>query len=202
MAEVATIVFKVTHKLQGIPFQNEIIDGKLWLGQLGAARNFEWISSKQITHICSVTQWGKAAKFHEGKGRFVYHVIKIEDTPQSRILDHLDEAADFIHGALAQNHRVLVHCNQGRSRSATVLTAYFIKYKGTQKQVDEHIRGIKERRPEVCPNAGFMRQLEKYRARCIVTAEVSSQLHRSRAGKHTSGLRSKQVAKLVAQYCL
>eukprot|EP00466_Bigelowiella_natans_P019489 jgi/Bigna1/91053/estExt_fgenesh1_pg.C_870013 len=39
-----------------------------------------------------------------------------------------------------------------------------------------------------------MRQLEKYRARCIVTAEVSSQLHKSRAGKHTSGLRSKQAS--------
>jgi len=193
VAEMATMLFKVTHTLQGIPYQNEIIPGKLWLGQLGAARSYHWLHKHGITRVCSVTQWGKAAKFHEEKG-IGYHVIHIEDKPHCYILDHLDDAVSFIETSLMEGHRLLVHCNQGRSRSATVLTAFLIKTRGCRHPVAYHVNYIKKARPEVCPNEGFMKQLEAYRGRCILAEEVAYVFNAY------CGRQAPKVALLVSQY--
>ena len=92
---------------------------------------------------------------------FEYYTLELEDRASSNILSHLHRAADFIHGALAQGQaHVFVHCNQGRSRSATVLGAYFIKYHAlSAKAAIEHMR--KCGRP-VKPNRGFLRQLQEF----------------------------------------
>eukprot|EP00467_Chlorarachnion_reptans_P015656 CAMPEP_0114537794 /NCGR_PEP_ID=MMETSP0109-20121206/29771_1 /TAXON_ID=29199 /ORGANISM="Chlorarachnion reptans, Strain CCCM449" /LENGTH=399 /DNA_ID=CAMNT_0001721713 /DNA_START=1 /DNA_END=1200 /DNA_ORIENTATION=- len=193
VAEAATMFFKLTHSLQGIPYQNNIIPEKLWLGQLGAARNYEWLKKCGITHVCSVTQWGQATRFHESKG-ITYHVIHIEDKPHCKILDHLDKAVEFIEENLANGKRVLVHCNQGRSRSATVMTAYFIKTRGCWKRVEEHVNEIKSHRKEVCPNPGFMKQLEQYRIRCIVREEFTNFL------KNVHKKVSNKLASIVGAY--
>jgi len=95
VAEAATKFFSFTHSIQKIPYQNNIIPGRLWLGQLAAARNYSWIKKVGISRICSVTQWGNATKFHEAKG-VVYHTIHIEDKPECRILDHLDDAVRLL----------------------------------------------------------------------------------------------------------
>ena len=194
MAEAATLFFRLTHKLQGIPVQNEILTGKIWLGQLGAARNLNWLQSQGITRVCSVTQWGQGTRFHESAG-VVYHVIFIQDKAHCNILDHLDAAVAFIDKAVREGKRVLVHCNQGRSRSATVLTAYFIRHHGTSKPVGEHIRFIKVRRPQVCPNPGFRRQLDHYRERCVAEAEAKVALTRVARGRPVE-----RIAEIIGRY--
>ncbi|GAB5358121.1 hypothetical protein AAMO2058_000431600 [Amorphochlora amoebiformis] len=195
IAEMATMFFMMTHRFQGIPYQNNIIPDRLWLGQLGAARNYKWLRESNITRVCSVTQWGKATKFWESKG-IRYHIIHIEDKPDKNILNHLDKAVEFIDSSLKDGHNVLVHCNQGRSRSATVLTAYFIKTRGSWKKVQEHIGEIKKKRPAVSPNSGFVEQLRLFRARCIITNTLETVLRGTRGPNAPFA----KIASLVSRY--
>ena len=50
--------------------------------------------------------------------------IPVEDSELENLLIHLPEACRFIHNALEQGGRVLIHCVMGISRSTTVLAAY------------------------------------------------------------------------------
>jgi hypothetical protein len=64
--------------------------------------------------------------------------------------------------AASSGERVLVHCVQGMSRSATVVIAYLMKkHKWTLSQALDY---VKERRSCVNPHVGFMAQLRKYEA--------------------------------------
>jgi len=53
---------------------------------------------------------------------------------------------------------VLVHCDQGISRSSTIVTAYLMRR--LRKSRDEILKEVRSRRPKVKPNDNFMVQLE------------------------------------------
>jgi len=67
----------------------------------------------------------------------------------------------FIGEGLTCGKGVLVHCRHGQSRSATVVAAYLIANK-ICGGVEEAMDFLKEKRPRVNPNDGFMEQLRKY----------------------------------------
>lgn len=50
--------------------------------------------------------------------------IPVKDVDYADLLIHLPRACEFIHQALKEGGIVLVHCEQGLSRSATVVAAY------------------------------------------------------------------------------
>ncbi len=52
--------------------------------------------------------------------------------------------------------KVLVHCREGVSRSATLVVAYLMLKEGMT--VQDAIRTVRESR-EICPNEGFLQQL-------------------------------------------
>jgi protein-tyrosine phosphatase len=57
-------------------------------------------------------------------------------------------------------HRVLVHCAMGRSRSATMVIMYLMKKFDISMEIA--LRLAKTRREVVDPNEGFLRKLEEY----------------------------------------
>jgi len=59
---------------------------------------------------------------------------------------------------------VLVHCEMGVSRSATVVLAYLVRYHGMSR--DEAYLAVRKRRPMVNPNPGFWKQLEAFETYC------------------------------------
>ena len=132
-------------------------DGRLWVGNIAAAWDKGVLQDNGITHVVSVTQFGTAAVFHPED--FVYHVIDIQDVPESNIQQHLESAVAFIADSM-KTGRVLVHCNQGRSRSVTVAAAYLARHK--QMDTVPAIEFVRARRPEACPNPGFIRQLHQF----------------------------------------
>lgn len=52
--------------------------------------------------------------------------------------------------------KVLVHCREGVSRSATLVVAYLMLKEGMT--VQDAVRTVRESR-EICPNEGFLQQL-------------------------------------------
>jgi hypothetical protein len=56
--------------------------------------------------------------------------LNIVDAPSSIFFDKgmIDKALDFIEQKLGEGLKVLVHCNEGRSRSASIALLYLIKH--------------------------------------------------------------------------
>mmetsp|Transcript_10686 Transcript_10686/g.18793 ORF Transcript_10686/g.18793 Transcript_10686/m.18793 type:complete len:319 (+) Transcript_10686:181-1137(+) len=89
-----------------------------------------------------------------------YCRIAVNDEFGANILVYLEGAAKFIHHNVLQGRSVLVHCQMGVSRSATVIIAYLMKYRSMSRI--EAYSHVKQRRPMVNPNPGFWKQLELY----------------------------------------
>lgn len=106
--------------------------------------------------------------FTSARGRPLYSRTKVQlglahqhthhpacgaDIPEENILCVLHDCFDFIDDARAQGGRVLVHCSQGVSRSATVAIAYCMwKLALSYDEVFDHVKKI---RHVVSPNVGF-----------------------------------------------
>lgn len=89
-----------------------------------------------------------------------YLNIEIADEVTEKIQDHFDEVYDFIKDEWEnENSRILVHCAQGRSRSAALVVMFLMKK--FRWSLNDSIRYVKSRRDIVRINDGFLSQLEK-----------------------------------------
>ncbi|KAG6808901.1 hypothetical protein H0H93_016355, partial [Arthromyces matolae] len=137
----------------GLPSVNEIIPGQIYLGNLSAARSQDTLKKLGVTHVVSVCpEYPSTGPNHL--------TIPIEDTEYDNILIQLPTACEFIEAALKSQGKVLVHCVMGISRSTTVIAAYLMKTRKMSRSAA--IKFIKQRRPEVHPNYGFIKQLEAF----------------------------------------
>lgn len=160
VSKMVTTFFSLKFKAQKIPLISEVLDEKLWIGTIVAAQDLDILNDHRITHVVSFTQFGEQANFH--KDLIKYHTVSIHDLASSNIGQFLTDAVSFIQSALSNpKHRVLVHCNQGRSRSATIVAAYLIST-GQCSSADDAFQFLKIRRPCVNPNHGFQRQLQDW----------------------------------------
>jgi len=152
---LATVAAAATYYLFGWYSDrvNEIIPGAVWLGNIAEA----WAPGN-YTHIVCATQFGTAAAFYPD--RFVYETVAVQDDAAADIESAFDRVASFIDQAVQAKGRVLVHCNQGRSRSVALLCAYLMRYR--QMTLARALQTIRCHRPIAQPNEGFMRQLERY----------------------------------------
>lgn len=107
-----------------------------------------------------------------------YKQIYINDSPSENISLYFDPTYDFIESHISEGHNVLVNCHAGVSRSVTLVLNWIIRnwYQACPEQLDpyeavvESLEFIRERRPIVNPNLGFMKQLtmaaELYKESC------------------------------------
>ena len=92
--------------------------------------------------------------------QFSYLHIPIIDAISENIGQYFDKAIKFIETGLKEGNAVLVHCAAGVSRSATIVISYLM---ATRKlNVVEALKFVKERRPKVNPNTGFLKQLTDF----------------------------------------
>ena len=113
----------------------------------------------KITHIVNVTVESEC-HFEED---FKYAHIKLSDSTdrnKADLLSILDEAFAFIDDAKQNNGAVLVHCQVGMSRSASVVIAYLMCVE--KMSLHAAFVLVKGKRPVTAPNYGFMEQLVEY----------------------------------------
>ncbi|KAI9007230.1 protein-tyrosine phosphatase-like protein [Gaertneriomyces semiglobifer] len=127
---------------------------------LGSFPSCRLLEERQITHVLSLGLQLTPFTRLKWKG------IEVEDSAFADMLGFLDEAVAFIHLALQEpNARVLVHCVAGVSRSPTVVLAYLVRHCGLS--VEEALGRLREIRVCVCPNDGFMQQLQLFQRRLL-----------------------------------
>ncbi|KAH3764203.1 phosphatases II [Pelomyxa schiedti] len=87
------------------------------------------------------------------------NVVELLDVETENAFAHFDKCNKFIDSG-RNNGAVLVHCQDGISRSATIVSAYLM-YK-IKVSVEDAVGLIHDARPVVQPNDGFMSQLHSY----------------------------------------
>ncbi|KAF8557700.1 phosphatases II [Imleria badia] len=132
------------------------ITPRLYLSDLYSARAAGNLERLGITHIVSAVEADVRKDF--GDNVTVMHV-PIRDEMNADIAQWFDKVVKFIKDALDadEQHKVLVHCLQGISRSATLVCAYLIAT--TPMRSTEAIAHVQAKRGIVSPNLGFRRQL-------------------------------------------
>ncbi|XP_078438874.1 dual specificity protein phosphatase 1-like [Wolffia australiana] len=135
------------------------IEEGLFLGSVGAAFNRDELKSLNVTHILTVAKSLKPAYPED----FVYRKVEVLDNPYTDLSRYFDACIEFIDKARREGGGVLVHCVAGRSRSVTVVAAYLMQK--NRMSLFQVLDLIKSKRPQICPNPGFIRQLETLQRR-------------------------------------
>ncbi|KAF5898967.1 protein phosphatase Slingshot 3-like [Clarias magur] len=128
----------------------------LYLGSEWNAANFEELQKNNVGYILNVTM--EIDNFFPEA--FTYMNIRVYDVEATDLLSHWNNTYMFISEACNTGQSVLVHCKMGVSRSASTVIAFLMKQQGWT--LEEALNHVRERRPIVQPNDGFLRQLQTY----------------------------------------
>lgn len=126
----------------------------LYLGNECDAADMDMLQRLCITHVLNVTSNIPFRCEHLG---LVTKRLAASDSAMQDIRQYFTDALAFIDEAQRAGGRVLVHCQAGVSRSATIVIAYLMHQRGmTLMDAFHHVRSL---RSIVAPNLSFMGQL-------------------------------------------
>ena len=126
-----------------------IIDNQLYLGAREGAEDEEIIKERNIQSILSICTCSVAVPSMIKE----YKMIELDDDPNETIDHYFDTAFEFLDNCTKP---VLVHCEAGMSRSATIVIAWLM-HQG--KTLNQAYRYVKEKRTLISPNNGFFNKL-------------------------------------------
>eukprot|EP00158_Paraphelidium_tribonemae_P006786 Partr_v1_DN27973_c1_g1_i4_m11662 putative DSPc len=135
----------------------EIIPNSLYLGSQDSALDSRERERIGFTHILNL-----AYPLDYGDRSICTAYIPLLDLPdqQSQVSHVCSKATKFIHDTITdERNRCLVHCNAGISRAPFIVIAYLIKYR--DMPLSEAYDLVKQKRPAIRPNEGFMRYLQQ-----------------------------------------
>uniref|UniRef100_A0A672Y878 Dual specificity protein phosphatase 2 n=1 Tax=Sphaeramia orbicularis TaxID=375764 RepID=A0A672Y878_9TELE len=128
----------------------------LFLGSAVHSSRRDTLVAAGITAVLNVSS--SCPNFYEGE--FEYLRLTVEDSLAADIRACFSTAIAFIDSVKHRGGRVLVHCQAGISRSATICLAYLMH---TQRvRLDEAFDFVKRRRHVISPNLAFMGQLLQF----------------------------------------
>ncbi|XP_062312153.1 dual specificity protein phosphatase 19a [Osmerus eperlanus] len=128
----------------------------LLLGSQDAANDFSTLRKHKVSHILNVA-YGVENAFPD---LFIYKSVRILDQPDTDITSYLQECSQFIDQAHSEKGVVLVHCNAGISRAASIVIGYLMLKEG--QPFDQAFSAVKSARPTTCPNPSFLEQLRGF----------------------------------------
>lgn len=134
---------------------DEIIKN-LYLGNIHTAHDYKFLHLNNIKYVLSLTN-----NYVQIDKKKIKHIqFHITDTPFEDIITLFGLCHAFIRDGLNRGYGVLVHCNQGVSRSASIVISLLMSLQ--QKSFNEAYIYIKRRRSVINPNFGFQAQLKLY----------------------------------------
>ena len=133
------------------------ITDKIWLSGFASACNKEELDKRGIKNVITII-YGVGEQ-HPNQG-INYLIVPVIDDASVDISKHFAETGAFIAKCIAMGESVLVHCAAGKSRSATIVAAYLIKYEGMEAY--DAISYLKQKRETCDPNPGFVKRLRDY----------------------------------------
>ncbi|KAJ7266452.1 protein-tyrosine phosphatase-like protein [Mycena haematopus] len=135
------------------------MSGGLYLGSLSAVNDHPLLRAHGITHLVQALEapWAPPARKEDG---FVAYSIDIRDKESVDLRPHLEAACVYIERALKRGEGVLVHCQQGISRSPSIVIAYLIRNHGMS--YDAALAFVRRKRACAKPNSGFARALMEW----------------------------------------
>ena len=130
---------------------NEVINNKLYLGNLFDANNKKDIKKNKITTIICVAEGIKI-----NKPEVKVYSYNIQDDYNCNISLYFDEIGEIIN----KEKTVLVNCIAGISRSSTIVISYVMKY--LNLNLRDAFLLVRSKSPLICPNKEFMKYLLEY----------------------------------------
>ena len=128
----------------------------VYIGGEVAATDKQLLNEKKITRIINCAKEIDCKFQNQG---IKYLKFDLNDYELQKIDDCFDKAHEFILQT-PKNENILVHCMAGVSRSATIVLSYLIKCH--KMNLNDAHKLLKEKRPQINPNSGFIRQLRVY----------------------------------------
>lgn len=137
----------------------DMVEPNLYLTGEYEASDINALKKHKITHILTINDFPLSPRIKESISYLNIKFIKLPDSTSSDLLSYFDETYEFIREGLLRG-AVLVHCQMGLSRSATVIIAYLMKkYRIGYREALDKVRSKRY----VYPNPGFVSQLQKYK---------------------------------------
>ncbi|KAK1154962.1 dual specificity protein phosphatase 10-like [Acipenser oxyrinchus oxyrinchus] len=130
----------------------------LFLGNERDARDLERMLRLGIGSVLNVT--AHLPLYHLDSGLLRYKRLPATDSSKQNLQQYFEEAFEFIEEAHQCGQGVLIHCQAGVSRSATLVIAYLMKH--TLMTMTDAYKYVKGKRPVISPNLNFMGQLLEF----------------------------------------
>jgi len=137
----------------------------IWIGDAYSAQNKKFLDECDIKLIVSCAVGSVASYPYD----INYELIELLDVPDEEIGDYLNRVLPVIKRYVDNGQNVLVHCEKGASRSATVVAGYLIKYHNMS--TDEAIKFMKTRRGIIEPNSGYKNRLKNFEIEARINDE-------------------------------
>jgi len=95
---------------------------------------------------------------HKPNPNYIVKNFPIDDGTDASIDEFLDPVVDLINHYLVNNKCVYVHCVHGKSRSASIIIYYLMKYE--KMSFDKAYSKLLAIRPIISPNTNFIKELQ------------------------------------------
>ncbi|KAL1946227.1 hypothetical protein VTO73DRAFT_15354 [Trametes versicolor] len=151
----------------------------LWVGDLPGALDTEKLRAQKIRSVLTASRGRLSVHLTLGQRQIKSNV---DDTDSSDILQYFVPAVIFIQAELDNGHGVLVHCQTGINRSASIVAAYLMVSQGLDPE--GALGTIRRVRPDVQRDDDFIRQLEIFYKACVKVSKHDKEtrtLHLERA---------------------
>lgn len=138
-----------------------ILDNFLYLGSQDAV-NLENVQQFKITDVLSIGIQTPDTNINFGDGSnstIRKHYVDCLDLPETSLKPMIKRAFEIMNDVFVENGTILIHCNAGVSRSASICIAYLILEKNMS--FDAAFALVKSKRECIQPNPGFLQQLKK-----------------------------------------
>jgi protein-tyrosine phosphatase len=128
----------------------------IYIGNIFGAANINFIKNAKIGAMLSLSpKQSPPNDIYDEKKEFLS--LDVEDSNEFPIFQHFEKTSQFIVDSHMKGQNVYVYCSDGISRSPTIVIYHLIKV--LKIPLLEAIKFLKEKRNNIRPNDGFIKQL-------------------------------------------